>query len=61
MRPGSSDPKSTSKPSTPSPNDTPLSPEQQTERDLFARMAKVKQYPIAPDPQTPKPLKKLSG
>ena len=56
MRPGMSDPKSTNKPSTASPSDTQESPARAKERELFARMAKVKQYPMAaenPEPSTP--------
>lgn len=59
MHPGTKDQTSTNKPSTSSPSDTQESPARVKERELFQRMAKVKQYPIAPDepPSTPTPPK----
>lgn len=58
MRPGMKSRKSTSKPSTSSPSSTPESPARAKERELFKRMAKVKQYPISQDEeQTPTPPK----
>lgn len=58
MRPGSNDQKSTNKPSTSSPSDTPVNPARAKERELFKRLNQVKQYPISPDEeQTPTPQK----
>ena len=57
MRPGTNDQKSTKPNSTPSPESIQESPARLKERELFARMAKVKQYPMAPDdPDFQKPV-----
>lgn len=58
MRPGTNKRRSTNTPSSNSPSSTPMDPVRSKERELFARMAKVKQYPISPDEEpTPSPQK----
>lgn len=56
MRPGTKGPKSTAGGSAISPDNTEdEAPARKKERELFARLMRVKQYPIAPDEPSAEP------